>query len=232
MKTSLSWQDAKTRGKAAWRQGRRAFDARQLSERRLLIVAVLAATVFVADALWLTPTFTKFKAAQKRLATAVQARDALTGEAARQLGDLQRRQDAAQIEIKRLGEVLAQDEQTLQQQQAILAPAREMRLLLEGLLEENARLRVMGIRTLAPQEVALRGASGNGRQPMLYRQSLEIALAGSYGELLRWLHSVETLPKRVLWDSIRLSSDDNAELTLAVTVHTFSPDRDALEIAP
>jgi MSHA biogenesis protein MshJ len=224
--------DLQAQFKAKWRTGRRAFDARVLSERRLLTLALLAMIVFVSDALWLTPTFDRLKAVHKRQAVAMQARDALQADAIKRLGDRQRRQDEARVEIKRLQDVLAQDQEALQQQQAVLAPAREMRALLEGLLEENARLKVKGIRTLPPQEVKIKSVLDAGRQPMLYRQSMEIVLQGGFNELVRWLHSAENLPKRILWDSVQLSADDNAVLTLALTVHTFSPDKDALEIAP
>ncbi len=232
MNKVTSLNDLQTQLKSQWRTGRRAFDARQLSERRLLILAVVAVIVFAMDTLWLTPAFTRYQAAAKREQTAVQARQALQGDATRRLGDMQRRQEDARLEIQRLSQVIAQHDQTLEQQQAILAPAREMRVLLEGLLEENPRLKVRGVRTLAPQEVKLKSVADAGRQPMLYRQSMEIVLQGGYAELVRWLHSVETMPRRVLWDSIRLSADEHAVLTLALTVHTFSPDRDALEIAP
>jgi MSHA biogenesis protein MshJ len=230
--TVTSLHDLKTQLKARWRTARRAFDARQLSERRLLIVAMVALMVFAMDTLWLTPTLARYKAATKRQQTAMQARDALHSDANRRLGDMQRRQDEARVEIQRLAEMLADQDRTLEQQQAVLAPAREMRVLLEGLLEETPQLKVKAVRTLPPQEVKLKTVAAEGRQPLLYRQSMEIVLQGGYAELVRWLHSVETMPRRVLWDSIRLSADEHAVLSLALTVHTFSPDRDALEIAP
>jgi hypothetical protein len=40
------------------------------------------------------------------------------------------------------------------------------------------------------------------------------------------------MPRKLLWDSMELTSDEQSRLTLSLQVHTFSPDRDALEIAP
>ncbi len=221
-----------TKAREKWRSGRRAFDARALSERRLLTMALLALIVFLSDALWLTPTFERLKAIQKRQSVAIQTRDALQADATRRLGDRERRQTEARLEIKRLQDMFDQDREVLEQQQQLLAPAREMRGLLEGLLEENARLKIKGIRTLAPQEVKVPSTVELGLAPVLYRHTMEIILQGSYNEMVRWLHRVETQPSRVLWDQAQLTADDPSGLTLALTVHTFSPDKDALEIAP
>ncbi len=217
---------------ARWRTARRAFDARLLSERRLLIAGALALIVYLMNTLWLTPTYARWKAALQQQHSLEQARDAMRSDVTRRLGEMQRRQDEARVEIARLNELMARDDEQASHEQAMLASARDMRVLLQGLLEESGQLQVQSMRTLPAQEVKLKLQANAGRAPALYKQSMELVVSGSYGELVRWLHSVENLPQRVLWDGIRLTADERANLSLSMTVHTFSPDRDALEIAP
>lgn len=218
-----------------WRQVRRQFDARLLNERRLLIIAALALVWFVSDSLLITPALSQMKAANNRERTASTATQAMQAELNRKRTELANQMLAAQREQEALRQRLEQGKEDLARQQSMLAPAREMRALLEGLLAQNGQLRVKGMRTLAPKEVNFAQTAGGregGPSPVLYNHGLEISVSGSYIELLQWLRSVETMPRRLLWDSLTLSADDHARLTLTLVVHTFSPDRDALEIAP
>lgn len=217
-----------------WRQVRRQFDSRLPNERKLLIIAGLALVWFVSDALLITPALTQIKAASKREAVAAAATAAMQGELNRKRVEMANQMLAAQREQVSLRERLAQGKAELERQQAMLAPASEMRTLLEGLLAQGGRLRVLAMRTQPPKEVSFPGAAGRdaGTPSMLFKHGLEITLSGSYLELLQWLRSVENLPRRLLCDGLTLSSDEHARLTLTLMVHTFSPDRDALEIAP
>lgn len=216
-----------------WRQGRRLFDARLLNERRLIIVAVVALIWFVLDTVLVTPSFHQFAEASKRNKTAKVDRDALVLEAQRRKQDMALKEVEAAQEITRIKERIERSKQALAQQQAMLISAREMRSLLEGLLAQNGRLQLESMRTLPPEEVKFAPVPGLAlSQSMLYRQSMEVAVSGSFMEVLTWLRSVEALPRKLLWDSLALRTNDGGLVTLTLQVHTFSPDRDALEIAP
>lgn len=217
-----------------WRQLSRQFDARLLNERRLLIIAALAAVWFVCDGLLITPALSQIKSASQRERTASAATQALQAELTRKRVEMANQMLAAQREQASLRERLEKGKAELDRQQSMLAPASEMRALLEGLLAQNGRLRVVAMRTLPPKEVTFTGSAvrEGSAPPMLFNHGLEISVSGTYAELLQWLHSVENLPRRLLCDSLTLVSDEHARLTLTLAVHTFSPDRDALEIAP
>jgi MSHA biogenesis protein MshJ len=217
-----------------WRQVRRQFDSRQPNERKLLIIAAVSLVWFVGDALLITPAIAQIRAASKREAAATAAKVSMQGELNRKRVELANQMLAAQQEQVSLRERLAQGKEELERQQAMLAPASEMRNLLEGLLAQGGRLRVVGMRTQAPKEVSFPAGTGRdgGTPPMLFKHGLEISLNGQYLELLQWLRGVENLPRRLLCDSLTLTSDEHARLTLTLVVHTFSHDRDALEIAP
>lgn len=218
-----------------WRQGRRLFDARQPNERRLIIVAVLAGIWLIFDTFWLTPSFKQMQEARKREQTAQAAVQALQAEQQQQvLASINARREA-ETELKQVQLRLAEGQTELDRQQALLLPAREMPQLMRGLLEQNGQLRLMSMRTLAPQEVSLvaDGAPvGMGLPAMLYRHRLEVTVSGPYIELLRWMRSVEAMPRKLLWDRLQLVVVDPAPPTLTLAVHTYSPDRDALEISP
>lgn len=216
-----------------WRQGRRMFDARLLNERRLIIVAVVALIWFVLDTALVTPAFHQFSEATKRNKTAKIDRDALVLETERRKQDMALKEVEAKQEITRIKERIERSKQALAQQQAMLVSAREMRGLLEGLLVQNGRLKLETMRTLPPEEVKFAPVPGVAlSQSMLYRQGMEVAVSGSFMEVLTWLRSVEALPRKLLWDSLALKTNDSSVVTLTLQVHTFSPDRDALEISP
>lgn len=216
-----------------WRQGRRMFDARLLNERRLIIVAVIALIWFVLDSGLMTPSFRQFNEATKRNKAAKTDRDALVLETQRRKQDMALKEIEAKQEISRIKERIERSKQALAQQQAMLISAREMRSLLEGLLVQNGQLQLESMRTLPPEDVKFAPVPGVAlSQSVLYRQSMEVAVSGSFIEVLTWLRSVEALPRKLLWDNLTLKTNDGGLVTLMMQVHTFSPDRDALEISP
>ncbi len=215
-----------------WQRGRRAFDARLMNERRLMIVAVVCVLWLIMDTLWMTPAYEALNAANKRRQTTESARDALKVLAGRHAAEIEAQQREAKAELEQTRQRVAEGQVALKQVQAMLAPAREMRQLLEGLLAQHGQLRVKSMKTLAPREVNLGVGGGPNESVQLYRHGMDITVEGSFHDMLGWLSSTENLPHRLLWDSIKLVSDDEARLSLTVMVHTFSPDRESLEIAP
>lgn len=215
-----------------WRQTRRKFDARALNERRLIICAVVALVGFVLDATLITPSFKQFKTAVSRSKSAEMARDSLQQALQKRQQDMALEEIEAKKEIERITQALERGKKALDAQQGMLAPAREMRALLEAMLEQNGRLQLRSMRTLPPEEVKFAPVSGLAiSQALLYKQSLEIAVQGSFIETLTWLRSVETMPRKLLWDGLTMKAEEGL-VTLQLRVHTFSPDRDALEIVP
>ena len=219
-----------------WRQLRRQFDARLTNERRLIIVALIALVAYLCDLVLITPGFGALKAARQREQTAAMARDAMQAELNRKRVELANRLLAAQREQADLRKRLAEGEQELARQQSMMAPARDMQNLLEGLLAQHGQLRLKSMRTQPPAEVHFNGAKGAsspaGSAPVLYSHGLEISVAGPFLDLVAWLRSVEQLPRRLLWSGMSLSVEDGAAPTLTLQVQTYSPDRDPLEIAP
>lgn len=221
-----------------WRQLRRQFDARLPNERRLLIVAVVALIAYLCDLILITPAFESLKAARKREEVATLARDAMQAELNRKRVELANRLMTEQKEQAALRKRLADGEQELARQQSMMAPARDMQNLLEGLLAQHGQLRLKSMRTQPPVEVQFNGTqaaslpAAAAAAPVLYSHGLEISVSGPYLDLVAWLRSVEQLPRRLLWSGMTLNVADGAPPNLTLQVQTYSPDRDPLEIAP
>lgn len=216
-----------------WRQLRRQFDAYQPNERRLIIVAVVALVAYLCDLMLITPAFNELKAAQQREKTAATTRDAMQAELNRKRVELANRMLAEKKESEVLRKRLADGEQEIARQQSMMAPAREMQNLLEGLLVQHGQLQLKTMRTLPPVEVQLSGTQAPSRGgALLYTHGLEVSVSGPFLDLVAWLRSIEQLPRRMLWQGMQLNVADGAMPTLTVHVQTYSPDRDPLEIAP
>ena len=218
-----------------WRQGRRLFDGRLLNERRLVIVAVLAGIWMVFDGVWLTPGFKTLQEVRKREQTAQALVDALQTEVQRQMVEHATQERQAQQEVRQVRARLREGQEELDRQQALLVPASQMAALLRNLLDQNGQLRLMSIRTLAPEEVPLVSSPISGAMglpPVLYRHRIEMTVSGPYIELLRWIRSVEAMPRKLMWQTLQLEVKSPSPPELTFSVHTYSPDRDALEIAP
>lgn len=217
------------------RQGRRMFDKRLLNERRLIIVAVLALIWMVFDAVWLTPGFKQLQDGRKRAQAELAAVESLQTEVQRLTLDHISQQRQAELEIRQIQTRLAQGGAELARQQALLVPASQMADLLRGLLEQNGQLRLIAMRTMPPQEVMLSQSDMShsmGLPSRLYRHRIEMTVSGSYLSLVRWLQDIENMPRKLMWDQINLQVVAPSPPQLTFSVHTYSPDRDALEIAP
>lgn len=121
------------------------------------------------------------------------------------------------------------DGKLLQFGNALVRPE-QMNALLDGLLRKNAGLRLLSLKTLAPQSILGQKASEGDKKPVertfdLYRHGVEIRLEGRYGELQAYLEQLEKLPQRLLWGNLsyRVIEHPRAEMTL--TVYTLSPER-------
>ncbi len=64
----------------------------------------------------------------------------------------------------------------------------------------------------------------------IYQHGIEIRLAGSYGDLLKYVEDIERSPQRVMWHSLGLSADRYPRNLLVLRVYTLSLDRKWLTV--
>lgn len=230
-----------------WRALQRRFDQRNGRERALLIAAAVALMLMAADALWLSPALTAFKAAR---AQQLQVQRALTGLQAdtQQLqarGSSQARAQQAELALWRQ-RVRDGDSALRRHEDALVGPDRMVELL-EHWLARHGEVRVRAMRSLgrsdllgaaAPAPTPAANAtnaapavrSADTPTPTLYRHGVELELEGGFADLLGYLQAMESLPQRVLWGSVHLKVEQHPRSVLTLRVYTLSRDRHWLEI--
>lgn len=131
--------------------GRR-FDARPQRERMAMLLAVAAVLLLAGDRFWLTPAWRHFKQASQSLADARSAQQALVDESEKRRvqGDAERR--ALTAEIAHWKEKTAAGAQGLAATQAGLIGPDRMVALLEQMLPRQGGVRIVGLKTLPPQD--------------------------------------------------------------------------------
>lgn len=207
--------------KAWWLVQSARINALSLRERVFLFVSLLVVVLAIADVLWLTPAQAAYKLAQQRFTT--------------QSAEVQRlRAELAAVPAPVDASVALQAEiaesqnriENLRAQMALLAPdaasAQALEPVLVQFLRRSPGLRLVSSGTVAadadPSGVAPASVSG------IQRRGLELKVAGSYGDLTRYVKSLEQALPRLRWGSMQLSVDkQGTELTLRVYVLEVQP---------
>lgn len=216
-----------------WNRLNARYAALTRRERVLVALAVVMGPLLIGNALLLSPQQARVKGLENGIAAQAASATQLQVE----VGNLQqelntdpnagRKAELAALNVERE----RQDEQ-LRQFSSVLVRPEEMNGLLERLLMKNGGLRLVSLKTLAPQSVLEHGEASkeSDGKPLersfdLYRHGVEIRLEGSYGQIQAYLAQLEKLQHRLLWGqlSYRVIEHPKAELTL--TVYTLSPDK-------
>jgi MSHA biogenesis protein MshJ len=200
-------------------------------ERLLVALAVVFGPLLIGHALFVDPQSARLKAMENTLVgegtnvARLQAEEASLQQQISIDPDAGRKADLAALNAERD----RLDEQ-LRQFSAVLVRPEEMNGLLESLLARHAGLRLLSLKTLAPQSVlALEAREGDGkpveRSFDLYRHGVEIRLEGSYAQLQAYLSQLEKLQQKLLWGPLKYQVIDHPRAELTLTVYTLSPDR-------
>lgn len=235
---------------ARWRTLQRRFDQRAQRERLLLIAAVAALALMLADSLWLGPAQKTFRAARSQQVLAQTALQGLQTELERLADQGSRQAQARQSELTGWRQRVRDGEAALRQHEDSLVGPDRMIGLLEHLLARHGEVRVRAMRSLgrsdllapagntdagaaatpAANPASAAGAAANEMRPSLYRHGVELVLEGGYADLLSYLRALEALPQRVLWGSVSLKVEQHPKSVLTLRVYTISRERHWLEI--
>lgn len=206
-----------------------------LSKRERLLVALglVLGPLLIGNALFVDPQWARSKAMQNGIATESASLAAMQTQAAALQQELNIDPDAGRK--AELATLVAQREQLDEQLRKIgsaLVRPEEMNGLLERLLARNAGLRLISLKTQAPQSVLRdkEAAKDTDGKPVersfdLYRHGVEIRLEGSYGQLQAYLVQLEKLPQRLLWGQLNYRVVDYPRAEMTLTVYTLSPDK-------
>lgn len=202
-------------------------------ERLLVALGLVLGPLLIGNALFVDPQWARSKAMQNSIASESASLAAMQTQAVALQQELNTDPDAGRkAELATLVAQREQLDEQLRQVGSALVRPEEMNGLLEHLLERHAGLRLVSLKTQAPQSVlhekeAAKDADGKPveRSFDLYRHGVEIRLEGSYGQLQAYLAQLEALPQRLLWGQLNYRVIDYPRAEMTLTVYTLSPDK-------
>lgn len=216
----------------SWKQLNARYGALSRRERILVALAVVLGPVLIGHALFVDPQRTRLKGLESTMATESASIGQMQSEAENLQQQLRIDPDAGRkAELATL--VVERDklDGQLREFGAMLVRPEEMNGLLERLLVRNGSVRLISLKTLAPQSVLGREASKEiegkalERAFDLYRHGVEIRLEGSYGALQAYLLQLEQLKQRLLWGQLDYRVIEYPRAEMSLTVYTLSPDK-------
>jgi MSHA biogenesis protein MshJ len=222
-----------------WYRWQCRFDERSLRERALVVAALLAVVVFAADHLALAPLQNNWSAQRHHASVAIQAlqqrQSEIAAQAAQALAaDLQQRRD-----LSTWRERVEQGDAALRQLGGNLVSANEMVAVLQAVIDRSKGLKLRSLQSMAPTAVgsnagfaipAIPAIPAKPVKGQLYRHGVEIAVEGSFADLLAYCAALETLPQHLLWGGMKLAADKHPQIVLTLRLYTLSVDRNWLEL--
>jgi len=216
-----------------WRKVAVRFDALQVRERLLILLAATVGTALLFDALALQPLEARKKRVERQLTEArqnIKLADSLM-KAEAMVGDpdsvKRSYRDALRSQITEI------DRSILGLQRG-LVPAERMAKLMEEMLSRSRGLQLLSLRTLPVQRFETPGGAAakpgdkNGKPGLkdpertIYQHSFEITLQGSYADLHNYLAQIEKLPWQMFWGRINVNAELYPRLRVTLTVQTLS----------
>lgn len=233
--------------KQRWRKLAAKVDALSLRERVMTFGAMAALIIFLLFSLVLNPLFAKQKLLNETMATDQQMIAGIDAEILLKISGNGIDPDARDRQaLERLRQEVTRLTNTLRTAQGGLVPPDRIVLLLERLLKQHARLRLVSLKTLpsAPVDGAAPKADAAAAAlsatppaaagappapvvksaPLLYRHGVEVVLRGSYIDMVNYMEALEAMPTRVFWGDATLEVEQYPNASLRLTLFTLSLD--------
>lgn len=232
--------------KQLWVKYAARIDALSLRERVMVFAAVLAVCVSIVFAIAIDPPQRRQQLLlvqmeqQTAQIAALEARRNVRESGSMDPDAANRARGAAlQRQIDELDEILKSMHREL-------VAAERMAPLLREMLASDSGLQLVALRTLpvealstrAQKPAATSGAAAVPARPAkpaisgthVFKHGVEITLQGSYANLHDYLARLEQTPWRMFWWRGRLVADEQARLTLTITIYTLSLDKAWLQV--
>ena len=232
--------------KQRWRKLAAKVDALSLRERVMAFGASAALVIFLLFSLFLNPLFTKQKLLNETMATDQQMIAGIDAEILLKISGNGVDPDARdRKELERLHQELTRLTNTLRMAQGGLVPPERIVFLLERLLKQQPRLRLVSLKTLPSAPVAgaapKAGAASTALSatppaagtppapvlksaPLLYRHGVEVVLRGGYIDMVNYMEALEAMPTHVFWGDAKLEVEQYPNASLRLTLYTLSLD--------
>lgn len=207
-------------------------DGMSLRERALIFAAAAFMLVALTKSLFLDPLLTE----QKKISTKLtQQQEKMKSVQAQIDATLQARKDAENSPLRhRLEEVqqqLADGDVYLQGRREHLVVPEKMAELLEQVLKQNGKLKLINLHTLpaAPLTMVKSGATAV-LEKQVFKHGVEMTVHGSYLDLLQYLTELEHLPTQMFWGRVDMRAGQYPDVELKLTLYTLSLDKSWLQI--
>ena len=214
--------------KQRWRKLAAKVDALSLRERVMAFGASAALVIFLLFSLFLNPLFTKQKLLNETMATDQQMIAGIDAEILLKISGNGVDPDARdRKELERLHQELTRLTNTLRMAQGGLVPPERIVFLLERLLKQQPRLRLVSLKTLpsaTPPAAGTPPAPVLKSAPLLYRHGVEVVLRGGYIDMVNYMEALETMPTHVFWGDAKLEVEQYPNASLRLTLFTLSLD--------
>lgn len=215
------------------------FAALEARERWMVFAAGLVVIWFILNTLFVAPVTQKLAALRTEIT-----------QSQSQLDEIQQQLNAfAQTPVRDINAVnqekIAGLDASVQAQSTkiqnlnhVLIKPENMAALLKDVLQKNANLNLVAMKTMAP-EILLKKDTQQSAQPtdvheagapVIYKHGLEITLSGQYLELLKYAESLEKSNLHVLWSNASLDAKDYPVSQLTLSVYALSLDKTWLSI--
>lgn len=202
------------------------IDDMSLRERAMLFASISLVILLVAYAALLDPVLRKQKSLIDRVARDQNQINDIRGQIEQivRAGDAKGRHPE-QVAVDALeGQIAELDRSLAARQSGLIAPER-LPALLRDILGRSKGVELESLRLLPGVPVK----AGTG-ETSLYRHGVELAVKGSYFELLQYLEELEKRSSVLLWGSVELQVDQYPDVRLRVVIHSLSRNASLLAI--
>lgn len=202
------------------------IDDMSLRERAMLFASISLVILLVAYAALLDPVLRKQKSLIDRVARDQNQINEIRGQIEQivRAGDAKGRHPE-QVAVDALERQIAELDRSLAAKQSGLIAPERLPALLKDLLGRSKGVELESLRLLPGVPVK----AGTG-ETSLYRHGVELAVKGSYFELLQYLEELEKRSSVLLWGSVELQVDQYPDVGLRVVIHSLSRNASLLAI--
>ncbi|MGH8807223.1 MAG: MSHA biogenesis protein MshJ [Noviherbaspirillum sp.] len=232
--------------KQYWYRVAQKIDALSLRERVILFAMTSFVLVTLVNVLLLDPQFARQKQLSQRISQEQSQIANMQAEIQPHVAKAKADPDAEnRARLQQSNQQLAQLQTGLRDLQKGLVSPDKISVVLEDILKQNGRLKLVSLRTLpaaglleaaeaeakaAPAKPAA-GTVPNERAEALspadavYKHGVEIKVKGSYPELVNYLTALEKMPWQLFWANAKLEVGEYPATTLTLTLFTLSLDK-------
>lgn len=203
------------------------INAMSLRERVLIFLAVAVVLIAIADSAFFDPILRRQKASSQKIQ---QQQDEIRAMQAQLQAFAQARlSDGANAKRqrfeKRKVELAALNREIAASQRELVTPE-QMAKMLSEIVKRNPNVELVSMRKLAAAGLSPAATPDSAPEgSALYRHGIEIAVSGTYLNMLSYVSQLERLSAKIVWGSMDLQAGVYPKVTLRITLYTLSPDK-------